>query len=186
MCSSDLISDPVWWFYLFWLPKYLVEQRGFTLVEMGMLAWIPYLCADLGALFGGWLSGRWVARGRSALSARLGVMLPCALVMPVSLAIHQAPSRALTLALIGAVTFAHMAWKTNQNTLTNDLFPKHLIGATSGLLAFGTGLGGTLFVWMTGHVVQGFGYGAIFVIMGLLHPVSYLLTRGLVRQPVAA
>ena len=183
---ARFISDPVWWFYLFWLPKYLVEQRGFTLVEMGMLAWIPYLCADLGALFGGWLSGRWVARGRSALSARLGVMLPCALVMPVSLAIHQAPSRALTLALIGAVTFAHMAWKTNQNTLTNDLFPKHLIGATSGLLAFGTGLGGTLFVWMTGHVVQGFGYGAIFVIMGLLHPVSYLLTRGLVRQPVAA
>lgn len=183
---ARFISDPVWWFYLFWLPKYLVEQRGFTMVEMGMLAWIPYLCADIGALCGGWLSGRSVALGRSALSARLRVMLPCALIMPVSLAIHQTPSKALTLALIGLVTFAHMAWKTNQNTLTNDLFPKHLIGATSGLLAFGTGLGGTLFVWLTGHVVQGFGYGAIFVLMGLLHPVSYLITRRLVRQPVVA
>jgi hypothetical protein len=51
--AARFVSDPVWWFYLFWLPKYLVEQRGFTMVEMGMLAWIPYLSADLGALFGG-------------------------------------------------------------------------------------------------------------------------------------
>ena len=185
LMAARFVSDPVWWFYLFWLPKYLVEQRGFTMVEMGMLAWIPYLSADLGALFGGWLSGRLVARGRSVLSSRFAVMLPCALLMPVSLAIHQAPSRALTIALICVVTFAHMAWKTNQNTLTNDLFPKHLIGATSGLLAFGTGLGGTLFIWMTGHVVQGYGYGAIFIIMGLLHPISYLITRRFVRQPIA-
>ncbi len=185
LMAARFVSDPVWWFYLFWLPKYLVEQRGFTMVEMGMLAWIPYLSADLGALFGGWLSGRLVARGKPVLSARLTVMLPCALLMPVSLAIHHAPSRAVTIALICVVTFAHMAWKTNQNTLTNDLFPKHLIGATSGLLAFGTGLGGTLFIWMTGHVVQGYGYGAIFIIMGLLHPVSYLITRRFVRQPIA-
>ena len=185
LMAARFVSDPVWWFYLFWLPKYLVEQRGFTMVEMGMLAWIPYLSADLGALFGGWLSGRLVARGRSVLSSRFSVMLPCALLMPVSLAIHHAPSRAVTIALICVVTFAHMAWKTNQNTLTNDLFPKHLIGATSGLLAFGTGLGGTLFIWMTGHVVQGYGYGAIFIIMGLLHPVSYLITRRFVRQPIA-
>jgi len=185
LMAARFVSDPVWWFYLFWLPKYLVEQRGFTMVEMGMLAWIPYLSADLGALFGGWFSGRLVAQGKPVLSARLTVMLPCALLMPASLAIHHAPSRAVTITLICVVTFAHMAWKTNQNTLTNDLFPKHLIGATSGLLAFGTGLGGTLFVWMTGHVVQGFGYGAIFIIMGLLHPISYLITHRLVRQPIA-
>jgi len=185
LMAARFVSDPVWWFYLFWLPKYLVEQRGFTMVEMGMLAWIPYLSADLGALFGGWFSGRLVAQGKPVLSARLTVMLPCALLMPASLAIHHAPSRAVTITLICVVTFAHMAWKTNQNTLTNDLFPKHLIGATSGLLAFGTGLGGTLFVWMTGHVVQGFGYGAIFIIMGLLHPISYLITHRFVRQPIA-
>ena len=186
LMASRFLSDPVWWFYLFWLPKYLVEQRGFTMIEMGMLAWIPYLAADLGALFGGWMSGRFIARGKPVLSSRLSVMMPCALIMPVSLAIHHAPSRTMTIALICVVTFAHMAWKTNQNTLTNDLFPKHLIGATSGLLAFGTGLGGTLFTWMTGHVVHGFGYGAIFIIMGLLHPVSYLITRKFVRQPMMA
>lgn len=184
LMASRFLSDPVWWFYLFWLPKYLVEQRGFTMLEMGMLAWIPYLAADLGALFGGWLSGRFIAKGTGVLSSRLHVMLPCALIMPVSLAIHHAPSRTMTITLICLVTFAHMAWKTNQNTLTNDLFPKPLIGSVSGLLAFGTGLGGTLFTWMTGHVVQAFGYGAIFIIMGLLHPVSYLITWRFVRRPV--
>lgn len=185
LMGARFLSDPVWWFYLFWLPKYLVEQRGFTLLEMGMLAWIPYLAADLGALTGGWLSGRFIAAGRPVLSARLRVMLPCALVMPVSFAIHQVPSRAATIALICVVTFAHMAWKANQTTLTNDLFPRPLIGSVSGLLAFGTGLGGTLFTWLTGQVVSAFGYGAIFVLMGLLHPAAYLVTRRFVRPPAA-
>ena len=177
-------SDPVWWFYLFWLPKYLVEQRGFTMVEMGMLAWLPYLSADLGALCGGWISGRLLAAGRSPIAARMAVMIPCALMMPLSFAIPHAPSRALTIALICSVTFAHMVWKTNQNTLTNDVFPKQMVGTASGILAFGTGLGGTLFTWMTGFVVQRFGYSSIFMVMGVMHPLSYLIIRRMVTRPV--
>jgi len=183
---ARFLSDPVWWFYLFWLPTYLVEKRGFTLVEMGMLAWMPYLAADLGALLGGWASGRLIARGWEPIRARLAVMLPFACLMPLSLLVDRVDSRALTLALICAVTFSHMAWKTNQNTLTNDVYPKAFIGTAAGLLAFGTGLGGTLFTWATGQVVAGFGYGAIFVVMAVLHPLSYLITRRLVRQPLAA
>lgn len=182
---ARFFSDPVWWFYLFWLPKYLVEQRGFTMAEMGMLAWMPYLAADAGALTGGWLSGRLVARGMDPLRARMACMLPFAMAMPLSLAVNHAPSRTLTLTLICLVTFSHMAWKTNQATLTNDVFPKPLIGAVSGILAFGNGLGGTLFTWMTGYVVQWFGYEAIFALMSVLHPLSYFIVRRLVRQPLA-
>jgi ACS family hexuronate transporter-like MFS transporter len=178
------LSDPVWWFYLFWLPKYLTDQRGFTMAEIGMLAWMPYLAADLGALCGGWISGRLVAAGRGALGARMAVMLPSACLMPLSLVIHRAGSRSLLIALVCVVTFAHMAWKTNQTTLTNDVFPKQLIGASSGLLAFGNGLGGTLFTWMTGPLVQKFGYGSIFAIMSVLHPLSYWIMRRLVRDPL--
>jgi len=181
---ARFFSDPVWWFYLFWLPKYLVEQRGFTMAEMGMLAWMPYLAADAGALAGGWVSGRLVARGMDPLRARMAVMLPFAMVMPLSLAVNHAPTRTMTLALICVVTFSHMAWKTNQATLTNDVFPKPLIGTVSGILAFGNGLGGTLFTWMTGHVVQWFGYEAIFILMSVLHPLSYFIVRRLVRQPL--
>jgi ACS family hexuronate transporter-like MFS transporter len=183
---SRFLSDPVWWFYLFWLPKYLADQRGFTMAEIGMLAWMPYLAADLGALGGGWLSGRLVASGRGALGARMAVMLPCACVMPVSLLIPRAESRPILIAMVCAVTFAHMAWKTNQTTLTNDVFPKHLIGASSGLLAFGNGLGGTLFTWATGPLVEKFGYGGIFAIMSVLHPLSYWLMRRLVKEPLRA
>lgn len=183
---ARFFSDPVWWFYLFWLPKYLVEQRGFTMAEMGMMAWMPYLAADAGALVGGWVSGRLITQGRDALKARMMVMLPFAMLMPLSLAVNHAPSRTLTLTLICLVTFSHMAWKTNQTTLTNDVFPKPMIGTVAGILAFGNGLGGTLFTWMTGYVVQWFGYEAIFILMSVLHPMSYFIVRRLVRQPLAA
>lgn len=184
LLSGRFLSDPVWWFYLFWLPKYLVDRRGFTLTEMGMLAWMPYLAADCGAIAGGWASGRLVARGLPPITARLAVMLPFACVMPVSFVIDRVESRWLVLGLICLVTFAHMAWKTNQTTLTNDVYPTATIGTVSGILAFGTGLGGTLFTWLTGYCVEWFGYGMIFVVMGLLHPLSYLVTRWLVRRPV--
>ena len=182
---ARFFSDPVWWFYLFWLPKYLVEQRGFTMAEMGMLAWMPYLAADAGALTGGWISGRLVARGFDPLRARMAVMLPFAMVMPLSLAVNHAPGRTMTLALICVIAFSHMAWKTNQATLTNDVFPKPMIGMVSGILAFGNGLGGTLFTWMTGYVVQYFGYEAIFILMSVLHPLSYFIVRRMVRGPLA-
>ena len=181
---SRFFSDPVWWFYLFWLPKYLVEQRGYTVAEMGMLAWLPYLSADIGALAGGWISGRLVASGRNAIGARMSVMLPFALLMPLSLAVHRAPSRPLTIGLICLITFSHMAWKTNQSTLTNDVFPKQLIGKVSGLLAFGTGLGGTLFTWLTGRMIEAFGYESIFLLMSVLHPLAFVVMRWLVRNPL--
>jgi MFS transporter, ACS family, hexuronate transporter len=184
LLAARFLSDPVWWFYLFWLPKYMVEHRGFTMLEMVMLAWMPYLAADAGSLFGGWVSGRLVARGGEAVGSRIRCMLPFAMVMPVSMLVNVVESRSVALGLICLVTFAHMGWKTNQATLTNDIYPKPLVGTVSGMLAFGNGLGGTLFTWMTGYVVQYFGYGAIFAVMGVMHPLAYLTVRRLVRGPL--
>ena len=182
--SGRFLSDPVWWFYLFWLPKYLVEQRGFSMMEMGLIAWMPYLAADLGAIGGGWASGRLVARGWDPIRARLAVMLPFAFAMPLSFIIDRSDSW-LAIVIICVVTFSHMAWKTNQNTLTNDVFPKTVVGTASGMLALGTGLGGTLFTWLTGFLVESFGYGSVFLLMGVLHPISYVVTQRLVRRPLA-
>jgi ACS family hexuronate transporter-like MFS transporter len=179
---ARFLSDPVWWFYLFWLPKYLVDQRGFTMKEMAMVAWMPYLSADLGAMFGGWLSGHLVARGWDVLRARRTVMLPFALLMPASVLIGYTPSSGWALAIICLVTFAHMAWKTNLATVTNDIYPLGVVGRMSGVFAFGNGLGGMLFTELTGQVVEGFGYTAIFVFMGGLHPLGFLLFRALVRR----
>lgn len=180
---SRFLSDPVWWFYLFWLPKYLVDQRGFTLQEMALVAWLPYLSADLGAMFGGWLSGLLVTRGWDVLRARRAVMLPAACLMPASMLVGFTPSPVFAVALICLVTFAHMAWKTNLSTVTNDLYPTGVVGRMSGIFAFGNGFGGMLFTELTGQVVQGFGYSWIFVLMGVLHPLAFLVFRFLVRGP---
>ena len=181
---SKFLSDPVWWFYLFWLPKYLVEQRGFTMADIGLLAWLPYLTADVGSILGGVFSGWLVRRGRSPLDARKLGMWPFALLMPLSVLIPFVPT-APALLVISIVTFAHMAWKTNQTTVTNDIYPVPVIGSVSGITAFGNGLGGAVFTWITGQVVQHFSYTAIFIIMGFLHPAAYLVFRLLVKQPVS-
>ncbi|HTM48184.1 MAG TPA: MFS transporter [Bryobacteraceae bacterium] len=181
---ARFISDPVWWFYLFWMPKYLVEQRGFSMVEMGMLAWLPYLSADLGSVSGGLVSGYLVNRKWQPLNARAAAMLPCALLMPLSVLIALTPSPALALVLICVVTFAHMGWKTNLMTVTNDIYPTRVVGSISGAIAFGSGLGGTLFTNLTGQVVERFSYTWIFVIMGFLHPAAFVVFRMLVRGPI--
>lgn len=183
---SRFLSDPVWWFYLFWLPKYLVEQRGFSMAQIGLLSWLPYLSADFGSIFGGLFSGWLVKRGWSPLRARMAGMWPFALLMPLSILIPYTPSAVTALAVISLVTFAHMAWKTNQNTVTNDIYPVNVVGSVSGIAAFGNGLGGAAFTWLTGQVVQHFSYNAIFFIMGFLHPAAYLVFFLLVRKPIAA
>ncbi len=180
---AKFFSDPVWWFYLFWLPKYLVEQRHFTMVQMGMLAWLPYLTADLGAFGGGIASGWLIKRGYEPLRARRAVLVPCALMMPLSILIPGSSSL-VAMVLISVVTFAHMAWKTNLVTLTNDIYPVKVIGSVSGMIAFGSGVGSTLFTNLTGQVVEHYSYTAIFMIMGFLHPLSYLFVRFLVQKPL--
>jgi len=180
---SRFISDPVWWFYLFWLPKYLVEQRHFSMVRMVMLAWLPYLTADLGSFAGGLGSGWLVKRGWDPLRARKVALLPCALLMPLSLLVPGSSAN-IAILIISIVTFAHMAWKTNLMTITNDIYPVGVIGSVSGMIAFGSGVGGTLFTNMTGQIVQHYSYTAIFVIMGFLHPIAWLFVRFLVKEPL--
>jgi ACS family hexuronate transporter-like MFS transporter len=181
LLSAKFLSDPVWWFYLFWLPKYLVEQRHFSMVQMGMLAWLPYLSADLGAFAGGIASGWLIKRGYEPVRARRMALLPCALLMPLSVLVPGSSS-AWAMALISVLTFAHMAWKTNLMTITNDIYPVGVVGSVSGIIAFGSGLGSTLFTNLTGQVVQHYSYTAIFVIMGFLHPIAYLFVRYFIKS----
>lgn len=181
---SRLVSDPVWWFYLFWLPKYLLEQRGFTLAQVGLLAWLPYLASDLGGIVGGIISGSLVKRGWSALQARSAVMLPCALVMPLSVVIGSTLSAAFALSVMCVLAFAHMGWKTCLMTVNNDIYPSAIVGSVSGIIAFGSGLGAVLFTNLTGHLVQSYSYSIVFVSMGFLHPTAYLIFRLMVKQPV--
>jgi ACS family hexuronate transporter-like MFS transporter len=180
---ARVVADPVWWFYLFWLPKYLQDVRHFTLAEVGLLAWMPYLSADLGALAGGWFSGHLIRRGAAVLHARKWTMIPCALVMPAGIAAAYLPWTWM-MAVICVVTFAHMAWKTNLMTMTNDVFPVRIVGSAAGVVGLGSGLAGAWSTPAVGRIVDTFSYDAVFWTMGFLHPVATLLLFALVRKRI--
>ena len=182
---ARVFADPVWWFYLFWLPKYLKDQRGFSMVEIGVISWLPYLTADIGSVVGGAFSGRLVKRNVPAVKARKAAMLPCVLLMPLGMMIAFTPSSAVALSLICLVTFSHMAWKTNLMTLTNDIYPTRVVGSVAGIVGVGSGLGGALFTNLTGRLVQDFSYNMVFIIMAFLHPVAMLIVYLLVQRPIA-
>ena len=183
---SRVFADPVWWFYLFWLPKYLQDVRNFTLAEIGLMAWMPYLSADLGSICGGWISGRLIARGIPVLRSRQTVMVPAALLMPAGILVAYLPPTP-ALAVICLVTFGHMAWKTNLMTMTNDIFPVTMVGSAAGVVGLGSGLAGAISTPLVGRVVDAFGYEAVFWVMGFLHFCATGIVLGLVnRKGIAA
>lgn len=178
---SRVLADPVWWFYLFWLPKYLQEVRHFSLVEIGLFAWVPYLCADIGSIAGGWFSGHLIRRNVAVLQARKLTMIPVALLMPLGILVDDLPSTP-ALGVICLVTFLHMAWKTNLMTMTNDVFPTAMVGRAAGVVGLGSGLAGAWSTPAVGYVVDAFGYGSVFWMMGFLHLLATLWIFYTVRQ----
>lgn len=178
---ARVLADPVWWFYLFWLPKYLSDERGFSIVAIGLTSWVPFLTADLGAIAGGWFSGRLISRGMAPIKARKWVMLPAAAVMPLSLAVPSSDSAVVAVAAICGVTFAHMAWKTNLMTMTNDVYPTAVVGSAAGIVGLGSSLGGVIFTGITGYVVESYSYDAIFYVMAFLHPIALCVLHLLAR-----
>jgi ACS family hexuronate transporter-like MFS transporter len=182
---ARVLADPVWWFYLFWLPKYLREARGFTMTQIGLLSWIPYVASDAGSVLGGILSG-WLIHRYSPIPARHRAMWPCVLLMPLGVLIAFTPSSAAALALICLATFCHMAWKTNLMTLTNDVYPAGILASAAGLVGLGGGLGGAIAAPVFGRLIDAFSYTPVFVIMGFLHPAAMLVVHWTVKRPICA
>lgn len=169
------ITDPTWWLYITWLPKYLNDVRGFSLAKIGMFAWIPYLAADVGSLSGGWLSGHLIARGWSVDRARKSVILGAALLMPAGILAVRAQRAMTALALMCVVLFAFQVWINNVQTLPSDLFPQTAVGSVAGLGGMGAGIGSMIFIFATGWVVDHFSYTPVFTVAGLLGPLGTLI-----------
>jgi MFS transporter, ACS family, hexuronate transporter len=179
---ARIISDPVWWFYLFWLPKYLTEQQGLSEKNMSYVVWVPYLISDIGSIAGGWYSGKLIARKFQTVASRKLVMLVSAMLMPFGLFLLLKPATPLSLVIISVVLGAHSAWKTNLVTLTVDIFPRHVVGTVHGIVATGGGIGGALFTSFAGIVIDKFSYTPLLALMGILHPLAYLCMRWLVND----
>lgn len=170
---ARMVTDPVWYFYLFWFPKYLQEERGYSLADIGATLWIVFIAADVGALLGGWWSGRLISGGRSPVAARLMVMGAAALVLTLSWLVPLSPGMAAPLALASLFAFAHMAWLTSITTLPIDLFAPARVGSVGGLVGAASAFGGLVSTGLVGYAVTNLSYTPIFSTMGALYPVAW-------------
>lgn len=172
---SRLLTDPIWWLYISWLPKYLADARGFSLVKIGLFAWVPYVAADAGSLSGGWLSGYLIGRGWSVDRSRKFVILIAALMMPAGIFAAFAQDAMVALALIGVVLFGFQVWINNVQTLPSDFFSDNAVASVAGLGGTGAGIGSMIFILSTGWIVDHFSYVPVLVAAGLLAPIGTLV-----------
>jgi ACS family hexuronate transporter-like MFS transporter len=162
------LTDPIWWFYVFWLPQYLSDARGFSLRRIAMFAWIPFVAADLGNFTGGILSGYCIRRGIPVIRARTWV---CAIsCVPILAGIPAARVHNVysALALICVALWGYASWSTMGLTLPSDLFPQDVVATVTGLSGFVAGLAGAAFTLAVGSLVDRFSYGPAFLAAGLL------------------
>lgn len=185
LALARTVTDPVWYFYLFWFPKYLDDGRGLTLAAVAATAWVVYLAADAGSVGGGWLSGRMIRSGQSPARARLRLMALAACIAPVGAFIALQPALPVTFALAGLVALAHMAFLVNLSTLIVDRFPARQVATIFGFVAAGSGLGGIISTGLVGKFAATGDYGTIFVTMALLHPVGWVIARLAAGKPEA-
>jgi len=164
---GKFITDPIWWFFLFWLPKFLNTRYGLSLSELGPPLVAIYILSDIGSITGGWLSSGLIKRGWTVNRARKTAMLICALsVVPIVIA-ASVSSLWIAVALIGLATAAHQGWSANLYTLTSDMFPRHAVASVVGIGSFGGAIGGMLIATFTGFLLESTGsYVPIFVLAG--------------------
>jgi MFS transporter, ACS family, hexuronate transporter len=164
------MTDPVWWFFLFWFPKYLQETFGLSLKQIVIPTLVVYNICSVGSIAGGWLSGGLLKRGWSLNAARKTAMLVCALcVLPVLYAPYS-KNMWVVVALVGLAVAAHQGWSANLFTLTSDMFPRAAVGSVVGIGGTAGAAASTLIQIGTGYIVQiTHSYLPLFIVSGLAY-----------------
>jgi ACS family hexuronate transporter-like MFS transporter len=171
---AKFMSDSAWYFYLFWLPKYLYDIRGFDVKHVSYYAWIPYAASGVGSFLGGWLSSSLLARGHSLDFSRKFVLGLSALFMPVVMLVPRVPV-SWALLLFSIAFFCQQSWSGLIMTLPADMFPLSAVGSVSGLIGFGGAIGGAIFGVVVGFLLgHGFGYQTLFFIVGTFHIIGFI------------
>src|ERR1700731_403922 len=169
---AKFMSDSAWYFYLFWLPKYLYDVRGFDVKHVSYYAWIPYAASGVGSFLGGWLSSSLLRRGRSLDFSRKFVLGLSALFMPVVMLVPHVPV-GWALMLFSIAFFCQQSWSGLIMTLPADIFPLSAVGSVAGLVGFGGAIGGAIFCVIVGtfHLI---GFLAILLLGGKISPLKTL------------
>lgn len=176
------LTDPIWWFYVFWLPQYFSDTRGFSLKQIAVFTWIPFVAADLGNFAGGLTSGALVKKGMPVLRARKWVCAVSSLPILAGIPAVLAGSPYSSLALICLALFGYASWSTMGLTLPSDLFPSEVVASVTGLTGLAAGLSGTLFTLLVGTLVDHFSYVPAFVIAATAPILATLSVVFLIRR----
>jgi ACS family hexuronate transporter-like MFS transporter len=185
--AGKFFTDPIWWFFLFWLPKFLNQTYGISLMELGPPLVVIYIAADLGSIGGGWISSALIHRGWSVNAGRKMAMLVCALcVVPILFAV-RASSLWGAVGLISMATAAHQGWSANLFTLVSDTFPRRAVASVVGIGGFAGSLNGMMIATATGYLLQWTGsYVPIFFLAASAYLVALIVIHALVPDLQAA
>jgi len=173
---AKFLSDGAWYFYLFWLPKYLFEARAFDLKQAASVGWIPYAASGIGSLCGGYLSSRLLARNFSVNAARKIALGVSAALMPWVMFVPQADSIPLVLFLFSLAFFGQQSWSTLVMTVPTDLVPRDALGKLAGLVGLGGAFGGIAMGQAAGWALDhGYSYTPVLVVAASLHVVAFIV-----------
>jgi ACS family hexuronate transporter-like MFS transporter len=177
---GKFLTDPIWWFYLFWVPGFLQGQHGLALTRIGAPIVVIYLLSDVGSVAAGWLSSSMITRGSTVNAARKIAMLICAIgVMPVVFA-YRVESTWSAVFLIGLAAACHQGFSANLFTLTSDMFPARAVGSVVGIGGMAGAIGGLFIATVVGHVLQWTGsYRVPFLIAGSAYLLALVIIHAL-------
>ncbi len=174
-----MLSGPIWWFYLFWIPGFLFDQFGIDLKNIGLPLIVVYLIADVGSVAGGWLSSSMIKRGASVNKARKTALLVCALcVVPVVFA-SKVSNQWVAVCLIGLAAAAHQGWSANLYTFVSDTVPRKAVSSVVGIGGMAGAIAGMFFAEFVGHLLKWTHNN--YLVLFLIAPSAYLIAIGLIH-----
>lgn len=178
---SRLVSDPVWYFYLFWIPEYLKRERGFSLTDIGLYAWIPFVAGAAGGMSAGWISDGLIARGTSPVKARTAVLYVAAALAPLGMLTAKVHSAAVAILLIAVMAFVVYSWFINTAAIIPDVVSESVVGSVLGFVGTAGSASGALFSLLVGYLLVHYSYGLAFMLAGSMHVVAALVLWSLIR-----
>jgi ACS family hexuronate transporter-like MFS transporter len=175
LVGAKFLTDAAWFFYIFWLPKYLADVRHLNIKQIGYFAWIPYAAAGAGSFLGGWLSSFLIRRHLSVNKSRKICLALSAALMPACLLITRSPL-GWTLVFFSIVFLGHQFWSTILQTISADIFPSAVVGSVAGLMGAVGSFGAMLFDLLVGSILTyTHSYSIVFLLAGFFHPLSFLI-----------
>lgn len=183
MLIARFIFDPVFYFYMFWIPQFLTRERHLSLQQIGSYIWIPFLVLGFSQVFSGRLADGLVTAKRSPTESKRLLLTIAALITPVSWAVSLSTTTGWAIALMSVLMFAHGIWITNYLGLLSDLFAGGAIATIVGLTGTAGGIGGMLSTLLIGPTVDRFSFAPVFLLSGILYPLALLVVRSASISP---